>query len=146
MGWSHCRANFTAEPHWQTGAALQETQLPAYFSHPHRIQRNDDGLVADVLGDLFAINKRCMGQEWCGPCVWGCLVHRWSFPYVGYLRQQGVFCSLSTQLFGLVKGCILDVGSILQSPNQLYIFIYSYRLDYKSRLNVYIYISRVSLA
>ena len=46
----------------------------------------------------------------------------------------------------LVKGCILDVGSILQSPNQLYIFIYSYRLDYKSRLNVYIYISRVSLA
>ena len=42
-----------------------------------------------------------------------------------------------------VKGCILDVGSILQSPNQLRVLIYSYLLDYKSRLNVYIHISRL---
>ena len=46
--WCNCRAPL------KTGTALQETQLPAYLSHPHRIQRNDHGLVADVLGNLFA--------------------------------------------------------------------------------------------
>lgn len=54
----------------------------------------------------------------------------------------GVFCDYQRSCLVLVKGCILDVGSILQSPNQLFIFIYiySYCLDYKSRLNVFIYI------
>ena len=46
--WCNCRAPL------KTGTALQETQLPACLSHPHRIQRNDHGLVADVLGNLFA--------------------------------------------------------------------------------------------
>ena len=102
--WSHRRANLTAEPHSKPELPCRKPSFRRIFSHPHRIQRNDDGLVADVLGNLFAINKRCMGQEWCVPCMWGCLVHRWSLPYVGYLRQHRRVLWLSTELFGFCKG------------------------------------------